>query len=647
MNSSIVAISQATDQDLLIDYLDHVDCLRVSDRARRDRRHAATSFLTSFPDLDAWMGRPTSQRIIDLQRIRAWPLVVFAIGTGRLKLDLELAGTKNLTGLGDAIWAVDPAGFEQARAAGEQLGWGPIWVDTVLKECLAVILAGTGTTVHRLNDQTVDRFEADLQASVIIPVSSKRAYRARLASLRAILFEMGVSDRPPRRRPWSRTLEQRFADVAMPESIRTVLLRYVQTRAAVLRPKSVESLINGLLPFAEFLHAQYPDVTSLRDLDRERIEAFLVWNRHRHWRGRKARPTPISDSVAQSTVLSLRNMFEDIASWGWAEAPQRQILFCADVPKLPTSLPRALPPDIDQALMSAVTELPDLFAAVGLQVLRGAGLRVGELLDLECDAVLDYGAAGTWLRIPLGKLNTERAVPLTPTTLAALDQWAAQRGPHRPIPHPRTGRPTHFLFTHRGRRLGATRLRNGLLAAIDAAGLTDAGGQPLRITPHQLRHTYATELANAGMSLQALMALLGHVTSEMTVRYATLAPNTLNNAYENAVATLRPQIALAPPTRPIVPDKIAWLNSEMIKTRLANGYCTRHQTAGACDYANICETCQNFTPAQEFKRPLTDQLLDTQKLQADAEQRGWTDETNRHKRVATALAEHLNLLEKR
>ena len=43
------------------------------------------------------------------------------------------------------------------------------------------------------------------------------------------------------------------------------------------------------------------------------------------------------------------------------------------------------------------------------------------------------------------------------------------------------------------------------------AGLTGPGREPLRVTPHQLRHTYATELANVGLSLQGLMALLGHV----------------------------------------------------------------------------------------------------------------------------------------
>ena len=99
--------------------------------------------------------------------------------------------------------------------------------------------------------------------------------------------------------------------------------------------------------------------------------------------------------------------------------------------------------------------------------------------------------------VRLGKLATERSVPLDATTLTVLDQWTTRRGAHRPIPHPRTGKPTDFLFTEHGRRLGATRLRNGFLAAVAAGHLREPRGQPMTITPHQLRHTYATALANA------------------------------------------------------------------------------------------------------------------------------------------------------
>jgi integrase len=177
----------------------------------------------------------------------------------------------------------------------------------------------------------------------------------------------------------------------------------------------------------EFLATHHPEVASLRQLERHHVEAFLAWNRTRPWRGRVARPKPVAASVVHATVLAVRNFFDDLALWGWAERPARQLVFPGDVPRLPRPLPRALPPDVDAALMAAVATLQDRFARCGLLVLRGAGLRLGELLDLELDSVVDYGPAGSWLRVPLGKLGTERSIPLDATTLAALDDWAAHR----------------------------------------------------------------------------------------------------------------------------------------------------------------------------------------------------------------------------
>nr|WP_233209511.1 site-specific integrase [Mycobacterium sp. ENV421] len=206
--------------------------------------------------------------------------------------------------------------------------------------------------------------------------------------------------------------------------------------------------------------------------------------------------------------------------------------------------------------------------------------------------------------------------------------------------------PTDFLFTTHGRRLGYTRLRNGLLAAAEATGLLAPDGTALVVTPHQLRHTWATELANAGMSLQALMALLGHVTPQMTLRYATLASPTLRTAYDEAMGKMRRQFTLTPAGKPIMPDKVGWLHSEMLKIRVAHGYCARHPAAGPCPYANICETCDNYTTAPEFREALTHQLADIEALKADAETRGWTDETARHERVTHALTDHLQRLDR-
>lgn len=647
MSAAMARAGAADDHGLLPAYVEHCQGLGLSDRAYRDRLRTARAFLAAHPDLHAWMQRPTGHRVLELRRTGAWPLLVFAIGTGRLRLDVGLATGKHLQGLGAILEDQHRTDFAIARDAGLALGWTSGWVETVLHECLAVVLAWHGRPLSTLDAEVLQRFQHELQDTPTVPPSSLRAYRARLSSLRQLLFQLRVLDDPARRRPWGRTLEQRFGDVEMAPAIRATLLRYVTTRATVLRPKSVESLVNDLLPFAEFLTTHHREVTSLRHLQRHHIEQFLAWNKTRPWRGRKARPQPIGAAVAQSTVLTLRNMLKDIAAWGWAEAPTRRLVFATDIPKLDRALPRALSPDVDAALMAAVANLPDAFARTGLQVLRGTGLRVGELLDLELNAVIDYGPTGTWLRVPIGKLGTERSVPLDAPTLDVLDRWAARRGTHRPLRHPRTGNPTDFLFTEHGRRLGATRLRNGLLAAVAAADLREPGGRALTVTPHQLRHTYATTLANAGMSLQALMALLGHVTPEMTIRYATLASPTLRSAYDQAIGTMRRQLTLTPVGRPIVPDKVAWLASEMLKTRVAHGYCSRHPAQGACPYANICETCDSYTPATEFAPVLADQLTDIRALHADAQARGWDGEAHRHQRVAEALQGHLDRLQPR
>jgi integrase len=348
--------------------------------------------------------------------------------------------------------------------------------------------------------------------------------------------------------------------------------------------------------------------------------------------------------VHAHAAIVLRGFLDDITAWGWADAPRRRLVFATDIPRQPESLPRALPPDVDAALMAAVVELDDRFARVGITVLRHTGLRIGELLDLELGHLVDYGPSGTWLRVPVGKLNNERSVPLDDVALAAFDEWLAHRPAQRARAHPRDGHLADFVCVKRGRRLGVTRIQRGLADSVAAAGLTGPNGKPLRVVAHQLRHTWATELANAGMSMQALMTLLGHRSAEMTIRYARLASPTLKAAYDQAAGKMARRIPLAPPGRPAIPDRVEWLASEMLKTRVAHGYCSRELAAEACTYANICETCPNFVTAPEFAATLEAQLADVRLLRQDANQRGWSGEAARHQRVIDSIERHLRRL---
>ena len=230
-------------------------------------------------------------------------------------------------------------------------------------------------------------------------------------------------------------------------------------------------------------------------------------------------------------------------------------------------------------------------------------------------------------------------VPLDDETVALVDRITTTRVGGRALIHPRTRRPTQFLFTHHGRRLSQTAVRNELQRSATAAGIG-------HVTPHQLRHTYATALVNAGVSLQALMALLGHVSAEMSLRYAHLFDVTVRVEYERALDLAKTRIGpIASPTgRTRIPvtnntncGHDGWRDAPAIKSRLAGGHCLRAPAQGACPYANICEHCPNFRTETASLGVLAAQRVDTEALAADAQRRGWIDEADRHRRPLDRL----------
>jgi integrase len=332
-------------------------------------------------------------------------------------------------------------------------------------------------------------------------------------------------------------------------------------------------------------------------------------------------------------VMAVAGFLADIGEWGWDDAPPRRLVFRIDTPRLPRPLPRYLPVDADRRLTDALAASDYRLAADALLLARACGLRIGELLDLELDCVHQIPAHGSWLKVPLGKLDTERMVPLDEETVALIDRIAATRTPGRPLPHPRTRRPADFLFTHHGRRLSQTAVRAELSRAAAAAGIG-------HVTPHQLRHTYATALVNAGVSLQALMALLGHVSAEMSLRYARLFDTTVRAEYERALDLAKTRLGPMPAGRtrlPLAAGDQDWRAAPAIKARLAGGYCLRAPAQGACPYANICEHCPSFRTDAASQAVLAAQRVDAQALAADAQTRGWVDEADRHQRLIDRL----------
>lgn len=633
------------DAGLFAAFAEHNGYLGGEPAYQYQRLAAARAFLDDHPDLDAWMAAPVDARLVELgRRSFSWQLVSFAIVSGRCRADADFLFAKNF-GHSVARWVTGlfPNDVNRLRQAADRLGAKS--PEAAVREVLPLAVAFTGRPPSSLTVDDLDALCAAIDTTPRLTEAMRRGHRGHLFRLRRLLFEADMVDLPAqhRREGGPATRQARLAAIPAPE-IRRTLLAYLDVRATALRPKTIDKLTSALAIFGEFICSQDPELRAIAGLERRHIEAFLAWTSTRAGRGSHYATRQVGPHVHAHAAFTLRGFLDDIWAWGWADAPHRRLMFETDIPRQPDSLPRALPPNIDMAVMAAVGGLDDRFARVGITVLRHTGMRIGELLDLELRDLVDYGTNGTWLRVPLGKLNNERSVPVDDLALEALDEWLAQRVPQRARAHPRDGHLADFIFVERGRRLGTARIQRGLRDAVIAAGLTGPDEQPLRVVAHQLRHTWATELANNGMSLQALMTLLGHRSPEMTIRYARLASPTLKSAYDQAAGKIARRIPVAGAGRPATPNPVEWLAAEMLKTRVAHGYCSRDLAAEACAYANICETCPNYVTTADFAPAIEAQLGDLRHLRDDADTRGWASETARHQRVITSLEGHLRRL---
>lgn len=246
------------------------------------------------------------------------------------------------------------------------------------------------------------------------------------------------------------------------------------------------------------------------------------------------------------------------------------------------------------------------------------------------DHVHEIPGQGAWLKVPLGKLDTERMVPLDDETLAIIDRLVEARCPGRPLRHPRSGKLVDFLLVRRGQRVTYFALSRELDRVAREVGIG-------HIHPHQLRHTYATALVNAGCSLQALMALLGHVSAEMSLRYGRLFDSSVRENYERALTQAKASIGpVLGQSAPVVLET-NWRSAPLIKSRLASGYCVRTTEQGACTYTHICEFCPTFRTDAGFLGVLAAQRADTETLAADALARGLDGEVLRHRRIIERL----------
>jgi site-specific recombinase XerD len=287
--------------------------------------------------------------------------------------------------------------------------------------------------------------------------------------------------------------------------------------------------------FLAYLSQHHPRIRSLDQLRRAHIVGWLSLLR--------AHP-PRAAITRANYVIYLRRLLEELA---WTQQlPTLAHLFSRDdVPVQERPLPRPLTHQQDQLIQQELRRRDDLLSNA-LLLLRHTGMRLGECIDLSFDCLHQLGPDQWAIHVPLGKLKTERWVPVDATVCQLVERIRSLR----PATAPHNGR--LFFFRPPGHVSQRRKLRATLREAAAAAGIS------ARIVPHQLRHTYGTEMLRAGLRFPAVIQLLGHKSPDMTLHYLEITQQDLQREFHRARA--HPRHLIPSPVIPVEPARAGLSN---------------------------------------------------------------------------------------
>jgi site-specific recombinase XerD len=534
------------------------DLLAAGHFAENEVTSPARAFLLRIGGPSGW-SRLSLEQQCAVSGARESALVTWMITAGHAQARPEFLA-RDYQRLGKVAAWVHPEFHRRFMQVAAEVGFAPK-VAELQWWAVAKVAAVAGVAPDKLTRVKFDAASRELIDAVkrFGARSGRITLSTRLYGAEATLYHAGVIDGAPRKRAPNQASLRQQEWASVPVRLAETLQGYVEQMSVTLRPGSMPHIERTLREFALWLRDQAPEVTAVRDLRRVHIERY---KRHIAQKP-NLRGGRLSKRTIAGELSTLRICLERLAEWDSEDAPARTLMYPGDVPKLDDPLPRFIDDGAAKKLIQAARATDDPFARLAVEFLARTGLRRGEFLDLKIDSVVQIG-------------------------------WVARRPASLREP---------WLFMDHGRRLGPESVRRVLLRVSEEAGLGP-------VTPHQLRHTLATQAINRGMSLEAIAALLGHKSMRMTMVYAKISNRTVADEYFKVSAQVE-ALYDAPKELPAEAGgaEMRKLRAEMHRRMLGNGYCAR-PIGLDCHFESICESCTYFQTTHEFRPTLERQRDD-------------------------------------
>jgi len=329
--------------------------------------------------------------------------------------------------------------------------------------------------------------------------------------------------------------------------------------ATTLQPATMQHYRHTTRLFLDYLKESFPAVRLPSQLRRD--PHMLGWLEYL-WKRRNIAGAPLTNGTRGHYVLQMRTLLHLLTDC--PQPPVTGLLRSLDVPPRLYCLPRPLTPEDDARLQEHWRQQTDLFSCA-LLLQRLTGMRIGECADLSPDCLRHLGDNLWTLHVPHGKPRSERWIPVDDRVRVLIERLSFLRT------LPPAADPRFLLPRPSGRHMLLSSLRQTLRNAAGQVGIN------VRIVPHQLRHTFATTMLRSGVSLPALMKLLGHHNANMTLLYVEVTQQDLQREYHAARLQPRHQVPLPPslqhPSDPgVSADSPAVLAALTTATRLLDLY---------------------------------------------------------------------------